>query len=192
MHNDSEAANDGKLAADTRADPAAFARLYRRNYDAVFRYCAHRLFERQTAEDVTAAVFLKAVENLGAFRGTERQFRNWLYRIATNAVNNHLRKAARRDRLLKAFGKRHCNQVVDCQDAADENAERVAILKEAMLSLRPRYQAVITLRFFENMSLTEIGEVLDSGPGTVRSQLARALAKLRKKIGSLRQDIRND
>jgi RNA polymerase sigma factor (sigma-70 family) len=48
--------------------------------------------------------------------------------------------------------------------------------------LKPRYQAVVTLRFFENMKLTEIAEVLGASPGTVRSQLARALGKLRKTL----------
>jgi RNA polymerase sigma-70 factor (ECF subfamily) len=49
----------------------------------------HRLFERQAAEDVTSDVFLKAVENIHRFKGNEKQFRNWLYRIATNAINNY-------------------------------------------------------------------------------------------------------
>ncbi|GAH04532.1 unnamed protein product, partial [marine sediment metagenome] len=53
-----------------------------------------------------------------------------------------------------------------------------------MFELKPRYQTIITLRFFENLKLTEIAEVLGSSPGTVRSQLARALAKLRKKINA--------
>ena len=95
VDNDSKAANDGELIDDAHRDPAAFVQLYRRYYDAVFRYCVHRLFERQTAEDVTSQVFLKVVENLGRFKGSERQFRNWLYKIATNAVNSYLRKTAR-------------------------------------------------------------------------------------------------
>ncbi len=45
-------------------------------------------------------------------------------------------------------------------------------------------QTIITLRFFENLKLTEIAGVLGSSPGTVRSQLARALAKLRAKMSS--------
>jgi RNA polymerase sigma-70 factor (ECF subfamily) len=80
LNEGSNLANDGQLVAEARNDPAAFGRLYRRHYDTVFRYCVHRLFERQAAEDVTSAVFLKVVENLGRFKGTELQFRNWLYK----------------------------------------------------------------------------------------------------------------
>ena len=180
MDNDSKAANDGRLIAEARSNPTAFVQLYRRHYDAVFRYCVHRLFERQIAEDVTSQVFLKVVENLGCFKGGERKFRNWLYKIATNAVNDHLRRTARRNRLLKVAREQTNSQVADC----GESAEKLALLGEAMLSLKPRYQTIITLRFFENLKLTEIAEVLGSSPGTVRSQLARGLDKLRKKLAT--------
>ena len=180
MDNESKAANDGQLVAETRNNSAAFVQLYRRHYDAIFRYCVHRLFERHTAEDVTSQVFLKVVENLGRFKGDERQFRNWLYKIATNAINDHLRRTARRDGLLKGARQQIGSQVADC----DESAEKLTLLREAVFALKPRYQTIITLRFFENLKLTEIAEVLASSPGTVRSQLARALAKLRKKLAT--------
>jgi RNA polymerase sigma-70 factor (ECF subfamily) len=178
LDNDSKAANDGQLISGVCSDPTAFVQLYRRHYDAVFRYCVHRLFERHTAEDITAEVFLKVVENLGHFKGNEQQFRNWLYKIATNAVNNHLRRTARRNSLLKGASRQIGNQVTDC----DESAEKLTLLREAVLALKPRYQTIVTLRFFENLKLTEIAEVLASSPGTIRSQLARALDKLRKKL----------
>jgi RNA polymerase sigma-70 factor (ECF subfamily) len=123
-------------------------------------------------------VFLKAVENIGRFRGSEKQFRNWLYRIATNAVNNHLRKTARRKGLLKTACEQADSHDADCE----ASSERLALLREAMLALKPRYQTIITLRFFENLKLTEIAEVLGSSPGTIRSQLARALAEIRRQL----------
>lgn len=174
---DIKAADEKQLIARACSDRAAFVQIYRTHYDAVFRYCVHRLFERQAAEDVTSDVFLKAVENIQSFKGNEQQFRNWLYKITTNAVNNHLRQAARRNVLLK----RACEQVNN-QDSTDASAEKLALLREAVLTLRPRYQTIITLRFFENLKSTEIAEVLGCSAGTVRSQLARALAKLREKL----------
>lgn len=189
LNKNSSAANDGRLIAEARSDPAAFARLYRRHYDAVFRYCVHRLFDKATAEDVTSEVFLSVVENLGRFKGSEQDFRNWLYKIATNAVNHHLRKMARRNGLLKHAGAQVGPRTADCRDRADESSKKLALLKQAIFSLKPRYQTIITLRFFENLKLNEIAEVVGSSPGTVRSQLARALAKLRKKIASAQQEV---
>ena len=180
VDNDNIAADEKPLIARARNDSTAFVQLYRSHYDAVFRYCVHRLFERAKAEDVTSEVFLKVVENIHGFKGNEQQFRCWLYRIAANAVNNHLRKTARRNRLLK-FAHEHSNS-----QEADRvvPADKLTLLKEAVFTLKPRYQTIITLRFFENMKLTEIAEVLGSSPGTVRSQLTRSLAKLRKVLAA--------
>jgi len=177
--------DDSGLVIQARSDRAAFVELYRRHYDAIFRYCVHRLFDRAVAEDVTSEVFLKMVENFHGFRGTDAQFINWLYRIATNAVNNHLRRMNRRNRLLRAAREQTNNQAADC----GESPESLALLKEAMLLLKPRYQTIITLRFFENLKMIEIAEVLGSSPGTVRSQMARALAKLRIRIASAQQEV---
>jgi RNA polymerase sigma-70 factor (ECF subfamily) len=120
------------------------------------------------------------VENFHSFRGKEAQFRNWLYRIATNAANQYLRQIDRRKNLLRNVREQTNNGNADCE----ESPERLALLKEAMLSLKPRYQTIITLRFFENMKLIEIAEVLGSSSGTIRSQLARALTELRAKMNS--------
>jgi RNA polymerase sigma-70 factor (ECF subfamily) len=180
VDNGNIATDEKPLIARACNDSTAFVQLYRSHYDAVFRYCAHRLFERAKAEDVTSEVFLKVVENFHGFKGNEKQFRCWLYRIATNAVNNHLRKTARRNRLLKVACQQSNNQIAD----SGASAEKLAVLREAVFTLKPRYQTIITLRFFENMKLTEIAEVLRSSPGTVRSQLTRALAKLRKVLAA--------
>ncbi|MFC1738173.1 RNA polymerase sigma factor [Planctomycetota bacterium] len=170
--------------AKARSDPAAFARLYRRHYDAVFGYCVHRLFERQTAEDITSMVFLKVIESFHNFKGNEKQFRNWLYTIATNTVNEHLRKASRRNVLLK----RNCEQL-SSRSSTGTSKERMEILERAIFELKPRHQTIITLRFFENLKLTEIAEVLGCNDGTLRSQLARVLAKLRKKINTAQREV---
>jgi len=180
VDNQNEGADDGQLIARARNDPATFVRLYRRHYDAVFRYCVHRLFNRMTAEDVTSQVFLKVVEKIGHFSGNEQQFRNWLYTIATNAVNLHLRKAARRESLPGVAGEQGESEAAD----GGEFTEKLVLLRNAVQALKPRYQTIITLRFFENLKLTEIAEVLGSSPGTARSQLARALAMLRNKLAT--------
>jgi len=192
VDNDSNAADEARLIAQARSDPDAFIQLYRRHYDAIFRYCAHRLFERQAAEDATSQVFLKAVEHFGRFKGDAVQFRNWLYRIAVNVANDHLRKAARRQRLLDRASREHNIRIVGGASAPESSNDKFAMLREAVLSLKPRYQTIITLRFFENMKSTEIAKLLGRSAGTVRSQLARALEELRKRLNHPNGGVKND
>lgn len=170
------------LTTQAKSDPGAFSRLYYRHYDAIFRYCMHRLFDRTTAEDVTSEVFLRMTENFQTFDGNERQFRNWLYRIATNAVNEHLRKTSRRSAILTWVRQWSSNAKTGEEPHPDESQRNTAIIKKAMLTLKPQLQAIVTMRFFENLKLEEIAEVVGTSAATVRSQLSRALSKLRKHI----------
>jgi RNA polymerase sigma-70 factor (ECF subfamily) len=172
------------LIQRAKTQPEDFARLFRMNYDTVFRYCSRRLFDRHCAEDVTSNVFMKIMRNLSSFQGGEADFRNWLYRIATNAVNDHLRTAARRADAIENIKKDFCAESAYVITDNPELQEKKAFLKEALLSLKPKYQTVIALRFFENMKLTEIAACLDKKPATVRSWLSRALVKLRKNLSA--------
>jgi len=126
------------------------------------------------------------MHNLGSFDGSAIDFRSWLIRIATNAVNDHLRDVRRRgvtlERAVKNSRAQFGAQFDVAADRDPELLEKKMILKEALLSLKPKYQTVITLRFFENMKLTEIAACLGNKPSTVRSWLLRATAKLRKKV----------
>ena len=168
------------LIQEAKRDRAAFAQLYRLHYELVFRYCARRLFNRHAAEDVTSTVFLKVLRKLGSFEGNSRGFRNWLYSIATNAINDHLRTKARRSDAIRMAA-----QELGCSvpPGADSDLQEINVaLKQAVLALRPKYQTVITLRFFEKMRLVEIAEILNQNPATIRSQLSRALKRLRKEL----------
>jgi RNA polymerase sigma-70 factor (ECF subfamily) len=178
VNDSSKKPGSNDLIVQARTSYNAFALLYRRHYDAVFKYCVHRLFDRHLAEDITSQVFLKVVEKFQSFEGSENQFRNWLYKIATNLVNQHLRKSARQKTAMKIF-----KEQSNYRDCTFENSTvKLAVIKQTVLTLKPRYQTIIALRFFEKLKLTEIAEVLDSSPGTIRSQLARALSKLRRKL----------
>jgi len=160
------------------SDPDAFAQLYLMHYDNVFHYCIRRLFDRYSAEEATSTVFFKVMNNLSSFDGTVIDFRSWLFRIATNTVNDYLRDAKKRaDLIHKAL----TNTRTQSARATDCN-EKKALLKKALLRLKPKYQTVITLCFFENMKLTEIAACLGKNPSTVRTWLNRAIVKLRKKL----------
>ena len=164
------------------SDPDAFAQLYLLYYKDVLNYCLRRLFDRHGAEDVTSTVFFKVMRNLDSFDGGTSDFRSWLLRIATNAVNDHLRGTRRRAGLIEKTVIRNREKSAYLIDCDMELLEKKALLKQAVLSLKPKYQTVITLRFFENMKLNEIAACLGKKPSTVRSWLQRATLKLRKKL----------
>ncbi len=176
--------DEDALIREACSDSAAFAQLYRLHYDRVFRYCARRLFNRHSAEDVTSIVFFKLLRTISSFQGDSRDFRNWLYRIATNAVNDHLRTARRRaDAIRNISLAPESDHAGDAESNCEVHEEHL-LVKQALLTLKPKQQTVITLRFFEKLKLTEIADIMGQNPATTRSQLSRALSHLRKKLES--------
>jgi len=160
----------------------AFARLYRMHYERVFRYCCRRLFNRHNAEEATSTVFFRVMRTIHTFEGNHDGFRNWLYRIATNSVNDYLKTSKRQAEVIKNAAQHHGHGQVFACESDDELQKKNLAVKQALLSLKPKYQTVITLRYFEKMKLIEIAEILGQNPATIRTQLARALSKLRKEL----------
>ena len=179
MAGDEPAISDEQLVARAQDDPAAFVALYRRHYDGVFRYCVHRVFDRSAAEDVTSMVFLKVVQNLPKFVDRGSSFRSWLYRVANNAANDYLRCARRRSVKELAASLPEDAPTDGPPSFQDDEA---SALKRAILKLNHQQQAIVAMRYFDGMRLTDVAAILGSSPATVRSQLSRALASLRKRL----------
>ncbi|MHC4403454.1 MAG: RNA polymerase sigma factor [Planctomycetota bacterium] len=172
------------LVVRARTDRQAFGQLYDRYYPTVFRYCLRRLFVRAAAEDVTSEVFLRVAAHIGRFEGTtEDDFRRWIYRIATNEVNAHLRRTKRRKRLWDAAARAKALPAPVDHSADGLDALDWPTVYQAILSLKPREQSIIALRFFEGMPYEQIAVVLGQRPGTVRVALSRALEKVRRRLG---------
>ncbi len=169
------------LIEQARSDKTAFAALFRRHHDEIYRYCARRLPNQATAEDVTSQVFLKMVKKFNSFMGNEKAFRCWLYRIACNEINSYFRQAGRQTRVFEKIQQDCPTEMPDTTDdcdQADENEQQMTFLKNAIDTLKPTHQDIISLRFYEGLNSEQIGNILEMKPATVRSQLARALKKL--------------
>ncbi len=170
--------NGDDLVIRARTDSEALSRLYELYYDRIFRFCVHRLFDRQTAEDVTSTIFLNVAEQIRKFPGTtEDDFANWLYAIAANQTNAYIRKQSRREQILEAAAGTMRSSQSDCgEDLAKLDWPMVY---SAILKLKPKHQTILTLRFFENLEFEQIGKITNARAATVRVMLHRILKKLR-------------
>jgi len=171
--------NDLVLRAKTQAE--ALGRLYEMYYERIFRFCVHRLFNKEIAEDVTSAVFLNVARGIRGFKGrSEQDFRNWLYAIAANQANAYIRKTSRRKKL---FAEAAGSMIPAAAGSADTSFEPDwPRLYAAILRLKPKHQTIVTLRFFENFSYEQIAQILDVNKATLRVTLHRILNKLRNQL----------
>jgi RNA polymerase sigma factor (sigma-70 family) len=135
------------------------------------------------AEDVAQAAFLKAYLALARFR-RGAPFRPWLLRIVANEAKNRRRWAARHPELeLTEAHDRPAAAMPSPEDEA-EAADRRRRLLAAVNGLRLGDREVIAYRYFLDLSEAEMAEVMEVAPGTVKSRLARALARLREVLGA--------
>jgi RNA polymerase sigma-70 factor (ECF subfamily) len=176
--------NNDELVLKARSDTDALGRLYDLYYDRIFRFCVHRLFVKETAEDVTSAVFLDVASRIRSFSGrSEQDFRNWLYAIAANQINAYIRKASRRKKLLAEAAS---SMMVSGLNSTNDMAEwDWPMLYTAILKLKPEHQTIVTLRFFEGMEFEEIGRIIHSKTATVRVTLHRTLKQLRNHLQTI-------
>ena len=119
----------------------------------------------------------------------EKAARHW-HRIEPGAAEAYVRRTMYRDQVSRWRRRRVAETLTGLvpeprragdDRTADQVAERVA-LKEALARLGPRQRAVLVLRFYEDLTEREVAELLGIGVGTVKSQSAKALARLRREL----------
>jgi RNA polymerase sigma-70 factor (ECF subfamily) len=167
---------DSQLVARAQGgDQDAFAELFRRHSDAVFRLALSILGQgfAAEAEDVAQEVFLKVHHALGSFRG-EAEVGSWIYRITFNQAVN-LKARAR-------YRKAHLDDTMLSQTATAEpgphslleTAERDQALAECIETLPEVYQSALRLYYWLGASVAEVAALLDVPENTAKSYLHRA------------------
>jgi RNA polymerase sigma-70 factor (ECF subfamily) len=168
-------------------DGQAFAELYDRNFEAVYRYVYYRVRDEKEAEDVTSEVFFRALRAMPRYE-PRQPFLAWLYRIARNAVIDRARAARPRLSFEDALSHPDAPAHVIDPDVQLLATDRRARLRAALANLTSEQQEVVILRFIEGLSAEETGELMGKRAGTVRGLQFRALQALRKHITA--EDLR--
>jgi RNA polymerase sigma factor (sigma-70 family) len=170
--------------ADIRHDPAAFEAFYRANVEAVQRFVARRVSDPHLAADLTAEVFLAAIEAAGSYRPGLGSPRAWLFGVARNVVNAEWRRAARESAAHgRAAGRRHLadDDIERIQQRLDAVAEARA-LAASLAALPDSERAVLELVAVDQLTVTEAAAALGIRSVTARVRLHRGRTTLRTRL----------
>jgi RNA polymerase sigma-70 factor (ECF subfamily) len=183
---DSEPATSGTGAAAGHGNAlAALAEEFGHLYAVVHRYLLHRFFDAELAEELTAETFYKAATHISRMNGDVHVLRVWLLRTAVNVANTHYRRRRLR-RLILNHLSIHKPTVTEPESPADStNGQRLARVRAALLALRPKYQTVVVLRYFTQMSFADIAAVVGCREAAVRARLSRAIREMRERLDLL-------
>jgi RNA polymerase sigma-70 factor (ECF subfamily) len=173
--------NESALIARAKEDPEAFGLLYERYVGNIYNYIYYRTGNHHDAEDLTARTFFRALKHVSRYVDRGAPFSAWLYRIAHNLVANWHRDRNRRqivsldDLVMRALKREEPAAL------AEEREERDRLL-DVIRRLPPERQQLLILKFVEQMSNAEIGEVMGRTEGAIKSLYHRTLVALRKEL----------
>jgi RNA polymerase sigma-70 factor (ECF subfamily) len=164
-------------------DVNAYEWLVRQHSASAIRLAASICGSAADAEDATQEAFLKAFKALDRFR-SDGAIRPWLLRIVANEAKNVRRAGTRRTALVGRAGAVGAQPPLSPEEyvVADESSKAVL---HALACLGERDRLVIGYRYFGELSEFEMAQALGCRPGTVKSRLARAVARLRPALASI-------
>lgn len=176
----------GAQQGDMDAFEQIFLRFQRRIYNLVYQMVSNE----DDASEITQQVFVRAHDSLGRLEHAEA-FTTWIHTIATNLCRDHVRRRShiRTDSLEQRYSgdddSESTREIPDDSVSPEgilEDAEKHAVIHQAIQSLSENHRAVITLHHLQGMEVVDIAEIMGCRVGTVKSRLARARDELYKKL----------
>lgn len=172
------------LIEEFKTDRNAFEKIYNFYYEMIFRYLLKRTMSSEIAYDLTAETFIKAFEAFGNFTWTGVSIKAWLYRIAINGLKNYRRNPAtypltdimEGDETLVADVKEELKEI----DKALFGDDELSKLSDAIATLKPDHQHIVSLYYFSGMSQNEIAQAINTTESAVKASMHRAMKQLRQ------------
>ncbi|OGF27743.1 hypothetical protein A2331_06575 [Candidatus Falkowbacteria bacterium RIFOXYB2_FULL_34_18] len=163
-------------------DKEAFISAYDSYLNDIYRFIYFKVGNREEAEDLTSSVFLKTWNyiqdnNLKSYK----TLKALLYRIARNAVIDHYRQKSKRQDISY-----DAELGFDVEDEKQDNLQKMEMIdsyqeiEEHMKELKDEYREIIVLKYINELSISEIAEVLDKKKGNVRVLIHRAETALKE------------
>ena len=169
-----------------QGDEAAFEALIRTHERKVYALCRRMCRNEDDALEAAQDAFLAVWRGIGSFR-EDAAFSTWLYRLATNACLDILRREKKRGGDVSLDDEEARLDVADTAPRPEEAAERAEtrrMVREGLLALPDDYRQVLLLRETEQLSYQEIADVTGLELGTVKSRISRARLALRNYLAA--------
>jgi RNA polymerase sigma-70 factor (ECF subfamily) len=177
IHTQYPSMDDARLAQEARADPEAFAELYRRHVRSIYRYHLAHTGDVRDAEDLTSQTFMAALEGIRSYRGTG-PYITWLIGIAARKRALFFRRRGNRPEVSLDAALNIPNPGLPTDKAASRRLQMDQLLGTLRNISRDRAEALI-LCFFSGLSFVQAGLALGKSEAAVKMLISRGLHDLR-------------
>ena len=149
---------------------------------AVFRMVQRIVTRHEDAEEVYQDVFVKALRGIGGYNPHQASLATWLNRIAYHEALNFVR--GQKPTILYIDDSALGTNLMEAPDEAPQDEDTIRQLEQALAKLPPHEQAIVSMFYYDNMSLADMAYVTGANPSTIGSQLSRIRKKLYRIIKS--------
>lgn len=169
-------------------DSKAFSELLKSHLPMIYNIAYRMSGNAEDASDMTQEAMIKLFKNLESFN-FQSKFSTWVYRVATNACLDEIKKQKRHSNVLSIDNEKETEEgalqfeIEDdapTPDVSLEKREVRELVAAALTRLSAEHRAVLVLRDIKGMSYEETARILNCGEGTVKSRLSRARKKLKE------------
>ncbi|RBL92382.1 RNA polymerase sigma factor [Chitinophaga flava] len=178
-----------QLVEQAKSDPNAFGELYDQYYSKIFNYAFRITGDYVIACDIAAETFMKAFTKINSFQWKGISVSSWFFKIATNELNQYFRSKKYTSTSLTELGAvENTSGYKHFSDETNDTISRIYMtedfkrVQQLLQSLPPDYQKVIALKYFEEMSIKEISEIMGKKEGTIKSLISRGIDRLRQSL----------
>tara|TARA_B100001093_G_scaffold515525_1_gene592051 strand:- start:852 stop:1469 length:618 start_codon:yes stop_codon:yes gene_type:complete len=169
------------IRATKKKDQQAFSKLMDKYKDSIYYMLLKMVNNNDDAEDLTLEAFGKAFNRLHQYT-PNFAFSTWLFKIATNNCIDFLRKKKKNvmsidNRIPNNDGDDFMFEIKSegmTPEQLTMNDQKIQLMRQYVKKLKPRYEVLVEMRYFKEMSYDEISDELNLPLGTVKAQLFRA------------------
>jgi len=160
----------GYLAGETES----FGLLYDKYFPKIYNFIYYKVHSREDTEDLTSAVFHKALANLSKFDFQKGNFSTWLYAIARNAVIDFYRQTHPTENIEDIF------DLCSSQNIERETEAKLKLKKieDYLAKLKPVQREIVILRVWEGLSFREIADIVGKNEPAVKVAFARVVSQI--------------
>lgn len=167
-------------------DKSSYMELFKIYERYLYTICYSYTQNKQDSLDIVQEIYIKVFNNISKFNET-MPFHPWIRRIAVNTCINFKRN--NKSNVISLNHEYADNLSLEDTIVSDYNLEKEVLKKESKKTIKDglnnlpdNYRMVITLRYFEDLSYIEISELLNRPLGTIKTDLYRAKALLKKQL----------
>lgn len=172
----------------TNKDPEAFAKLYDIYARRIYSFVFFKVANREEAEDITSEIFLKAWRYISENKNIE-SFSGLLYKLARNSIIDLYRAKASHKEIF-SINEEEAEEVEDQKMLSvsfeEKIGQKIEVQKiiQALQNLKQEYREIVTLRYVDEMDISEIAEITGKGHISIRVTLHRGLTKLKQLLAN--------